>query len=95
MHEVRDVRVTARKSIGRDFIAPELSPVHTVDLELEKGIPGWTDKDVKIADNTQVDGGKDAFLLAEHEAITVGSFIPKVTVRREVAHKRPTTRRWS
>ncbi|APC43238.1 hypothetical protein SEA_JAAN_91 [Mycobacterium phage Jaan] len=48
MHEHREVRVTARKSVRQDFIAPDLSPVRLIDRELEKGLKGWTDFDVKI-----------------------------------------------
>lgn len=47
VQQVRHVTVTARKPIGRIFNAPridmgEYSPVATHDLEMEKGLKGWT-----------------------------------------------------
>ncbi|QGJ90239.1 hypothetical protein PBI_SHEAKEIRA_94 [Mycobacterium phage SheaKeira] len=95
--EHREVRVTARQSVGKDFIAPDLSPVRLIDRELEKGLPGWTDLDVKVEDNTQVDGGRARFLKAEIEAISVGTYVPKAPVASglKVRRPRPTTRRWT
>ncbi|AHJ86454.1 hypothetical protein 40AC_91 [Mycobacterium phage 40AC] len=52
--EHREVRVTARKSVRTPFVAPELSAPRLVDLELDKGLKGWTDRDVKIP--TEGDG---------------------------------------
>ncbi|QGJ94860.1 hypothetical protein SEA_BLINN1_100 [Mycobacterium phage Blinn1] len=46
--EHREVRVTARKSVRAPFTAPELSAPRQVDIELDKGLKGWTDTDVKI-----------------------------------------------
>lgn len=45
--EIREVRVTQRVSIKRQFNAPridmgEYSPVATIDAELDKGRKGWT-----------------------------------------------------
>ena len=45
---MRDVRVTAKVSVAREFIAPEVSPVSTHNVEMDKGIRGFTDMDVKI-----------------------------------------------
>lgn len=94
MHEVRDVRVTERKSVTMPFVAPELSPVRRVDLELERGEPGWTDLDTKVPDLT-TDHLPHGLADRQLYEITVGTAIRKKTVRREVARKRPTKRRWS
>jgi hypothetical protein len=45
---MRDVRVTAKVSTPRDFIAPELSPVSTHNVEMAKGVRGFTNMDVKV-----------------------------------------------
>ncbi|QGJ90989.1 hypothetical protein SEA_BIANCATRI92_91 [Mycobacterium phage BiancaTri92] len=92
--EHREVRVTARESIKTPFVAPDMAPVRLVDRELEKGLKGWTDFDVKIEDTT---GDHRPAGLAERqlEEMTVGTMLRKTTVRREVSRKRPTTRRWS
>ncbi|QBJ04899.1 hypothetical protein SEA_ELEPHANTOON_98 [Mycobacterium phage Elephantoon] len=93
--EHREVRVTARKSIGKDFIAPDLSPVKLIDRELEKGLQGWTDLDVKVVDlrGEHLPKGHAERELA---AMTVGTYVPRpATARREVSRKRPTKRRWS
>ncbi|QGJ88852.1 hypothetical protein SEA_YECEY3_102 [Mycobacterium phage Yecey3] len=96
MAEHREVRVTARQSVGKLFIAPDLSPVKLIDRELERGIPGWTDRDVKIPSTDMVDGGKDRAAADEAERISVGTMLARpATARREVSRKRPTTRRWS
>ncbi|QFG08672.1 hypothetical protein PBI_VANISOA_93 [Mycobacterium phage Vanisoa] len=95
-NSARNVHASKRETVGKDFIAPDLSPVRLVDLELEKGLPGWTDLDVKLGSNAMVDGGREAFLKAEAEAINVGTYVPRpATARREVSRKRPTKRRWS
>ncbi|QBJ00269.1 hypothetical protein SEA_PHARAOH_81 [Mycobacterium phage Pharaoh] len=84
-NKMRDVRVTARQSITQDFIAPDLSPVRRVDLELDKGIPGWTDHDVKIEDEntTGLPKGHAERLIEE---MTIGDYRPKarVTTPRKV-----------
>lgn len=46
--EHREVRVTRRESVKAPFVAPDLSPVRTVDLELDKGQRGWTDHSIKV-----------------------------------------------
>ena len=46
--EFRDVRVTRRVSIAKDFVAPDMAPVSTHALEMEKGAVGWTDFDVHV-----------------------------------------------
>lgn len=72
----RDVRVTARKATPKDFIAPEMSPVRTADLEAEKGTKGWTDLDVKCPDlrGTHLANGHAD---REIEALNVGVMIRK------------------
>ena len=45
---MREVRVTARRGTPRDFIAPELSPVSTHNVEMDKGTRGFTDMDTKV-----------------------------------------------
>lgn len=48
-HQVaHKVMATARVSIGRDFIAPDIAPVPTVATELEKGRAGWTDRSAPV-----------------------------------------------
>ena len=93
MHEHREVRVTARQSIRKDFIAPDLSPVSLLNRELEKGKAGWTDTDVKVTDLT---GYHLPTGLAERqlEEMNVGTYVPRKGEVRTVARKRPTTRRW-
>ncbi|EHB47603.1 hypothetical protein MycrhDRAFT_5729 [Mycolicibacterium rhodesiae JS60] len=39
----RESRVRERKSVRSPFVAPELSPVSTIDAEREKRSKGWTD----------------------------------------------------
>lgn len=46
--EHREVRVTPRQSVRKGFVAPDLSPVRTVDAELDKGLIGWSDYDVRL-----------------------------------------------
>lgn len=91
--EHREVRVTARESCKTPFIAPDMAPVSLLNRELEKGTKGWTDFDYKI----ELEGDARPVGLADRqlEEITVGTALPKVRVRREVARKRPTTRRWA
>ncbi|QGH80658.1 hypothetical protein SEA_RAHALELUJAH_98 [Mycobacterium phage Rahalelujah] len=72
-NSARNVRASKRDSSGKIFIAPDLSPVRRVDLELDKGIPGWTDLDVKVPDNSMVDGGKDRAAAEEMARISVGT----------------------
>lgn len=91
--EHHEVRVTERKSVTMPFVAPELSPAPLLDRELDKGLKGWTDFEVKI----ELEGDCKPSGLAERqlEEMTVGSPVRKTTVRREVSRKRPTTRRWA
>ncbi|AIW02988.1 hypothetical protein KIY87_gp08 [Mycobacterium phage Malec] len=90
--EHREVRVTARESCKTPFVAPDQAPVRLLDRELEKGLKGWTDFDVKI----EVEGDCKPSGLAERqlEEMTVGTVVRRTTVRREVSRKRPTKRRW-
>ncbi|UJD20929.1 hypothetical protein SEA_ZIMMER_91 [Mycobacterium phage Zimmer] len=85
----RDVRVTARKATPQDFIAAELSGVGTHNLEMDKGIPGWTDLDVKVEDltGTHVPAG-----LAERqlEEMKVGTYVPRKASDRKVRVLNPT-----
>ncbi|QFG04577.1 hypothetical protein SEA_JEEVES_102 [Mycobacterium phage Jeeves] len=88
MHEHREVRVTPRKSIRQDFIAPDLSPVRRVDLELDKGLKGWTDYETKVPDMGLVDGGKERAAAEEFDRMTVGTVVRKVsTSKARVASK--------
>jgi hypothetical protein len=47
--EFREVRVTARLSVTTPFVAPEIAPVSTHQIELAKGSVGWTDHDLKLS----------------------------------------------
>ncbi|ADB93789.1 hypothetical protein REDROCK_96 [Mycobacterium phage RedRock] len=93
----RNVKASARDTSKTPFIAPDIAPVALLDRELEKGLKGWTDFDVKIEDNAMVDGGAVRAAEAEFEAMTVGTMIarkaPATTAR--VRRPRPTTRRWA
>ncbi|AMW64171.1 hypothetical protein SEA_EVILGENIUS_94 [Mycobacterium phage EvilGenius] len=91
--EHREVRVTARESCKTPFIAPDQAPVALLHRELDKGLKGWTDFDVKIEE--EGDCRPKGWAERQLEEMTVGTFVPKTRVRREVARKRPTTRRWS
>ncbi|ASZ75437.1 hypothetical protein PBI_JOSHKAYV_98 [Mycobacterium phage JoshKayV] len=94
--EHREVRVTARESCKTPFVAPDQAPVSLLNRELEKGLKGWTDFDVKIEDTGMVDGGAVRAAEAEFEAMTVGTYVrkaPQTTAR--VRRPRPTTRRWA
>ncbi|AXH46834.1 hypothetical protein SEA_ACOLYTE_91 [Mycobacterium phage Acolyte] len=74
--EHREVRVTARQSVTMPFVAPELSPTRLVDRELEKGLKGWTDFDVKCPDlrgDHKPAGLEDRQL----EEMNVGTFVRK------------------
>ncbi|AZS08292.1 hypothetical protein PBI_IRONMAN_92 [Mycobacterium phage IronMan] len=79
--EHREVRVTRRKSITMPFVAAELSPVRTVDQELDKGLKGWTDFDKKI----EVEGNARPKGLAEREleAMNVGTRIRRSPAPRQ------------
>lgn len=95
MNEHREVRVTPRKSVQTPFVAPDLSPVSTSALELEKGLIGWTDHDYVIPSSNPFKAHDDALAKNLLEEITVGT----VTRKREVStvsvrRSRPTKRRW-
>ncbi|ACE80015.1 hypothetical protein Pukovnik_89 [Mycobacterium phage Pukovnik] len=79
--EHREVRVTARKSIRTPFAAPELSAPRTVDLELDKGLKGWTDFDVKI----EQEGNAKPKGLAERQLgeLNVGTRIRRTPAPRQ------------
>lgn len=74
----RKVKATRPESMRQLFVAPELSPVSTVQLELEKGNRDWTDVDVKVLDL------RGSHLARGHETlasdITVGTTIRKPRV---------------
>lgn len=67
IHAVREVRVTMRGvrlsengspvqvTVRSDFIAPDLSAPATSAVELDKGLRGWSDYDVKVP--APVNGG--------------------------------------
>ncbi|BBX09481.1 hypothetical protein [Mycolicibacterium aichiense] len=81
--EHREVRVTRRKSIVTPFAAPELSPVRTVDIELDKGIPGWTDKDVLVEEINRPGNHKPVKLAKQQlEEMTMGTVLRKPRVKR-------------
>ncbi|AMS01085.1 hypothetical protein SEA_ARCHERNM_91 [Mycobacterium phage ArcherNM] len=94
--EHREVRVTARESCKTPFIAPDQAPVRLLDRELEKGLKGWTDFDIKIEDNAMVDGGAVRAAEQEFEAMTVGDTVVRHArqTTAKVRHPRPTKRRW-
>ncbi|QJD50301.1 hypothetical protein SEA_IWOKEUPLIKEDIS_98 [Mycobacterium phage Iwokeuplikedis] len=73
--EHREVRVTRRKSITMPFVPDELSPVRTVDQELDKGLKGWTDPDVKI--ELPGDCKPKGWAERELEAMNVGTVVRK------------------
>ncbi|QFG04668.1 hypothetical protein PBI_KEZIACHARLES14_94 [Mycobacterium phage Keziacharles14] len=76
-NSARNVHASKRETVGKDFIAPDLSGVGTHNLEMDKGIPGWTDLDVKVPDMSMVDGGKDRAAAEEMARIAVGTYLPK------------------
>ncbi|UQS94673.1 hypothetical protein SEA_RIFTER_104 [Mycobacterium Phage Rifter] len=79
--EHREVRVTARKSVKAPFTAPELSAPRTVDIELDKGLKGWTDTDVKIEEPGDC---KPVGLAARQlEEITLGKVARKARPTRQ------------
>ncbi|KRD08589.1 hypothetical protein ASE48_08475 [Mycobacterium sp. Root265] len=79
-NKMRDVRVTERVSIGRDFIAPELSPVRLVDQEMVKGLRGWTSED-KVTDLTGEHLPK-GFAERQLEELTIGIAPRRAAVKR-------------
>ncbi|QUE25771.1 hypothetical protein SEA_SMEAGAN_97 [Mycobacterium phage Smeagan] len=92
-NNARNVKASERKSIRTPFIAPDQAPVRLLDRELEKGLKGWTDFDVKIEE--EGDCRPKGMAERQLEEMTVGTVVRRTTVRREVSRKRPTTRRWS
>ncbi|AOQ27930.1 hypothetical protein SEA_POMAR16_98 [Mycobacterium phage Pomar16] len=98
--EHREVRVTARESIKTPFVAPELSPVRTVDAELEKGTKGWTDfsnkPEVVNVPTSEIAAEREAALV-EDITITGDTVIRKAPRKNapKVRHPRPTKRRWA
>lgn len=96
-NSMRDVRVTERSSVRAPFVAPDMAPVRKVDLELDKGIPGWTDRDVKIetapADAHKAVGHADR----ELDELVIRDFSEmtrKAPTGNVVRRQRPTKRRW-
>lgn len=99
----REVRVTMRGvrltdggepvqvSTRSDFIAPDLSPVRTVDIECEKGERGWTGQDVKLVDARplhiqRADRARKAQALADLNDLVLGT--PIVFAKAPTADKR-------
>uniref|UniRef100_A0AAU8GRG6 Tail assembly chaperone n=1 Tax=Mycobacterium phage BabyBack TaxID=3158877 RepID=A0AAU8GRG6_9CAUD len=80
--EHREVRVTARKSVTPGFIAPDLSPTRLVDRELEKGLKGWTDFDVKL-DDIRGDHLPKGFAERQLEAMSAGMPVRKARPARQ------------
>ncbi|AEL17773.1 hypothetical protein TURBIDO_95 [Mycobacterium phage Turbido] len=91
--EHREVRVTARESCKTPFVAPDQAPVRLLDRELDKGLKGWTDFDVKIEE--EGDCRPKGMAERQLEELTLGTVVRRTTVRREVSRKRPTKRRWA
>ncbi len=101
---MRGVRLTpdgspVQVSTRSDFVAPELSAPSLLAQELDKGLRGWTRDDVELSDKRpqhliRAERARKAQAKADLDEITVGTAIVRTTVRREVARKRPTTRRW-
>ncbi|BBC43649.1 hypothetical protein PBI_AN9_95 [Mycobacterium phage AN9] len=97
-NKARNVKASERNTIRMPFVAPELSPVRTVDLELEKGTKGWTDIDVKVPADP-----RDELIKARNEELLEAFTISGDRVIRKapranapkVRHPRPTKRRWS
>ena len=92
----REVRVTARDSVRAPFVAPEQSPVPTIAVELEKGLPDWTDRGV-VVETPSVDDHKSRAGKAwlDPKTFTVGTVSRKPSVDGpRVRRPRPTTRRW-
>ena len=93
VHQHREVRVTPRKSVKSPFVAPELSPVRVVDLEIEK-LEGrdWSDYDVMVPDLTgsHLARGHETSLVRQMRVGTVIRKAPdnKAIVRRPKAAKR-------
>lgn len=88
--EHREVRVTRRVSIGRDFIAPELSPVRLIDSEEDKRAKGWTDVDKKVPNLTASNHLPKGHAARQIDAMTVGTRI----VRKAPSTARPIKSRY-
>lgn len=84
MHEHREVRVTARESVRTPFVAPELSSPRVIDLELEKGLQGWTDFDVKVEDVTTMEHKPSGLAAKQLEEIAWGRAIRKASTPKRV-----------
>ena len=95
-NSMRDVRVTQRQSIRAPFVAPDMAPVATIALELEKGLPDWTSGDAPEAVNRDYTAEAALARAAEAETFTCGDMIRKApaTGGPRVRRPRPTTRRW-
>lgn len=84
----RGVRLTpdgspVQVSTRSDFIAPELSAPSTLAIELDKGMRGWSDYDVKVP--SAKDSHAESVKAAQLEAMTVGeSVIRKAPVSMAV-----------
>lgn len=86
----REARVTARKSVTMPF-APSQDPyvvgvpVPTLDVELDKGLRGWSDFDVKI-DAAGEHRSRQSIIEDEQrfEEITAGETIIRKAPRKDV-----------
>ncbi|AGS82778.1 hypothetical protein ANNAL29_97 [Mycobacterium phage AnnaL29] len=95
-NNARNVKASERDTTRMPFVAPELSPAPLLARELDKGLKGWTDFDVKIEDTAMIDGGAVRAAEQEFEAMTVGTYVPRVKApTAKVRRPRPTTRRWA
>lgn len=78
----RETRVTARQSIRTPFVPQDMAPVSTLARELDKGLPGWTDMDVKLPSTVSSRDKKlAAQRLAEYNVGTPVRKAPQRTVR--------------
>lgn len=91
VHEVRvtmrGVRLTpdgspVQVSTRSDFIAPDLSPVRTVDLESAKGLRGWTAHDVKVPSVGTTQHTPKGLADRRLDAMTVGTTVVRTTDTR-------------
>ncbi|AGR46510.1 hypothetical protein ODIN_96 [Mycobacterium phage Odin] len=77
------MRVTARQSVKMPFVAPELSAPRQIDLEIEKGLKGWTDFDTKCPD-LRGDHLPKGHAERQLEEMKVGTYIRKTPAARNV-----------
>lgn len=90
-----EVRVTERKSVTMPFVAPDLSPATLLSRELDKGLKGWTDFDVKVTD-VRGDHLPKGLAERELEEISAGTPLRKtLATGPKVSRPHSSNRRWS